>query len=257
MAGGLARLVSAYQRVAIAKPRLRLIRGSRSQSEIAARHYADAHTFASKGEYDKSIRACQASIAAQADNIAAYEVLAQIFTHLQRYEDALEACADALTVKPDSEAISASLKQLLPLVAASGSPQRVIAILQKCLAASPDRGEVLMLLLEMLLTAHRYVEAVQACQRLLKVDPEFFPAIETIRTLLEDPAAKEALSNVDVAATSALSDEYDWLLASNVARRAPRCDGEILPKARCRPANRTVGTGTRTLTPQARGVSGR
>ncbi len=132
MASRLSRLVGAYQRASTGKPRLRLIRGSRSQIEIAAHHYADAHAFASKGEYDRSIGACKASIAARPDNIAAYEVLAQICTHLQRYEDALEACADALTVKPDSEGISASLGQLLPLAAKSSQPDRVIAILQKC-----------------------------------------------------------------------------------------------------------------------------
>ncbi len=216
MAGRLSRLVGAYQRASSGRPHLRLIRGSRSHIEIAARHYADAHAFASKGEYDKSIGACRACIAAQPDNIAAYEVLAQICTHLQRYDDALEACADALTVKPNSEAISASLNQLLPLVAKSGQPDRVIAILQKCLAASPDRAEVLMLLIEMLLAAQRYVDVVQACQRLLQVDPEFFPAVETIRTLFEDPAAKQALADVAVGAPSALSEEYDWLLAHNV-----------------------------------------
>jgi tetratricopeptide (TPR) repeat protein len=195
---------------------LRLMRWSGVQSKIAAQHYADAHAFASKGDYDRSIQACQASIAVQADNIAAYEVLVQIFAHLQRYEDALQACADALMVKPDSEAIMASLRQLLPSASVSSQRERVIGILQQCLTANPGRGDVLMLLVELLLPAHRYAEVVQACQRLLKVDPQFFPAEATIRNLIENPAAREALAGIDVVTPSALTHEYDWIFASNV-----------------------------------------
>ncbi len=224
MVGGLERLLAACYRVATEKlgltfpPALALplMRWSGMQSRIAARHYAEAHAFASKGEYDKSIRACRASIEVQPDNVAAYEVLAQILAHLQRYEDALEACAEALTVKPNSAGISASLHQLLPLVATTCQPDRVIAILQKCLTACPTRADVLMRLIEILRASHRYVEAVQACQRLLEVDPECIPAVEAIQGLLEDPGARSALADVDVTAPSALMDDYDRLVAGNV-----------------------------------------
>lgn len=224
MPGGVVKLLGVYQGVLTGKlrfifpsPLARFVmRRLGIQNSISAYYYSQAHVFANRGEYDRSIRACQASIAVRPDNIAAYEVLAQVLTHIQQYEEAFRTCADALVVKSDSDAISASLRQLLPLVRHSDQPEKVIEMLQNCLAVSPARGDVLLLLIEMLLHSYRYVEAVQACQRILDVDPEFFPAAETIRSLLKDPAARQALASINVPALPALSDEYDWLVASNV-----------------------------------------
>lgn len=225
MAGGLEKLLAAYQ--SLLTGRLRLIfpsplarlamRWLGIQSGIAKYYYSQAQAFANMGEYDRSIQSCQASIAVQPDNIVPYEVLVQGLTHIRRYEEALGTCADAVVAKPDSDAIAASLCQLLPLVRQSNQPEKVVRNLQNCLAVSSARGDVLTLLVEMLLRMQRYAEIVQVCQRVLEVDPEFFPAAETIRNLLKDPAAKQALAGIDVPAPSALSDEYDWLVASNVA----------------------------------------
>jgi tetratricopeptide (TPR) repeat protein len=222
--GGVERVLGAYRSVLTGKlsyivplPLTRqLMRRVGVQDGIARYYHRSSHTWANKGDYDEAIRACRASIAVQPDNIAPYEVLVQVLAHLQRYEEALEACVDALAVSPDSEAISASLRQILPHVSQSKQPQRVIGNLQKGLAASPVRSDLLTLLIEMLTRSHRYVEAVQACQRTLEADPEFFPAADTIRNLLKDPAAKQALANVDVPAPTSMSEEYDWLVASNV-----------------------------------------
>jgi tetratricopeptide (TPR) repeat protein len=186
------------------------------QEGIAAYYYREAHRCANSRDYDGAIRACRASIAVRPENVVAYEVLAQVLTHVQRYEQALQACADALAAKPDSDAISASLRQLLPLVSQSQQPQRIIAILKKCLVVSAARGDVLACLIEMLTRSNRYPELLQACQGILEIDPEFFPAVETIRSLQNNPAAKKALANVTVPATPSLSEEYDWLVASNV-----------------------------------------
>jgi tetratricopeptide (TPR) repeat protein len=224
MAGGVTRLLSSYEGLLVGRfrfvfpaPLARFMtRKLGIQNGIANYYYAEAHKFASRGEYERGIRSCRASLAARLDNVPAYEVLAQVFTHLGRYEEALEACAGALAVMPDSQAITASLQQLLPLVGQSKHPERMIAILEKCLAANPARGDVLTLLIQMLLRSRRYVEAVRACQRILEVDPEFFPAAETIRNLLKDPQAQLALSGLPISPPPSLSEEYDWLVASNV-----------------------------------------
>jgi tetratricopeptide (TPR) repeat protein len=186
------------------------------QESVAAYYYRMAHSWAHKGNYDEAIRSCRASLAVRPKNVAPYEMMVQVFAHLQRYEDALDACADALAVDPHSDAISASMRQLLPNLTHSKQPQRVSAALQRCVAASPARGDALTLLIDLLTRSNRYVEAVQVCQRALESDPEFFPAADTIRKLLNDPAAKQALANVDVPAPPSMSEEYDWLVASNV-----------------------------------------
>ena len=115
-----------------------------------------------------------------------------------------------------------------PLVNQSKRPQRIIAILKKCLVGSAARGDVLTCLVEMLTRSNRYPEVLQACQGILEIDPEFFPAVETIRSLQNNPAAKQALANVTVPATPSLSEEYDWLVASNVTEHVDRDHVKIL-----------------------------
>jgi hypothetical protein len=92
----------------------------------------------------------------------------------------------------------------------------VIAILYRCLAVAPARVDVLMLLVVMLSRLRRYREVVEVCQRVLQVDPEFFPAAETIRNVLKDRNAQDDLAELQIAPPPRLSDEYDWLVASNV-----------------------------------------
>jgi tetratricopeptide (TPR) repeat protein len=224
MSGGRERVLTAYQRVLTGELRFifprplvrRLMRRLGVQQGLAAQYYVQAHAHANRGEYDKAIGACRASIAVWPDNTAAYEVLAQVHAHVRQYDEALEACASGLARNPNSDALSASLNQLLPLVRESAHPESVIATLQRCLAGGTPRGNVLTVLIDMLLRSRRYVEAVQACQRMLEIDPESFPAANTIRTLLDDPAARPALAKIGVSAPPVLSDEYDWLVAANV-----------------------------------------
>ena len=97
MAGGVERLLTAYQHVLVGRWRLvfppplvrSVMRWSGVQNGIAAYYYAKAQAFANRGEYEKSIHACQASLTAQPDNMAANVLLAQTLTHTQRYEEAL------------------------------------------------------------------------------------------------------------------------------------------------------------------------
>jgi tetratricopeptide (TPR) repeat protein len=224
MAGGVARLLVRYQGVLVGRysvffpaPLGRLaMRWLGVQNGIATHYLAGAHEFANKGQYDNAIKACKASIVVRPDNMPAYETLAQILTHLGRYEEALDSCAAALEASPDSAAISASLRQILPALARTKRPDKVIATLDRCLAASPARVEVLMLLVDLLSQSRRYRELVHACQRVLKTDPEFFPAAEIIRNVLKDPDAKHVVAELGAAPQSGLSEEYEWLVASNV-----------------------------------------
>lgn len=221
MAGGAAKLLNSYQHVLVGRlniaPLARVIaRRLGADGGIATHYYHEAHAFANRGQYDAAIRACRASIAIKRDHLRAYDVLVQVLTHLQRYEEALEVCAEALEVAPNSDAISASLAQVLPTIGSTQAPERIISVLNRCLAASPRRVDVLMTLVNMLRKQGRYREVIQVCQRVLEIDPEFFPAVDAIRSLLKDPDAQHALGELRISPSSKLADEYDWLVASNV-----------------------------------------
>jgi tetratricopeptide (TPR) repeat protein len=221
MAGGIARLLATYQRVlvsgifpsALGRLPARVLGAQRG---IASYYLAEANAFANRGEYEKAIKACEASIAVRPDFMPAYEMLVQILTHLKRYQQALDVCAWALGINSDSEALSANLSQILPLVRETNRPEKVIAILYRCLVVSPARIDVLTLLVDMLSQLRRYREVVQVCQRALDVDPDFFPAAETIRNVLKDRNAQADLAGLQIASPSRLSDEYNWLVADNV-----------------------------------------
>jgi tetratricopeptide (TPR) repeat protein len=224
MAGAVRRLLAGYQHLLVGRlsaiftaPLGRsLMRALGVQDGVASHYFAEAHAFANTGQYEKSIKACEASIAVRPDFMPAYETLIQVLTHTERYRPALDACVRALQASPDSEAIAASLRQILPRVRATEHPDQVIASLDKCLAANPARVEVFTLLVDMLSQLHRYRQIVEACQRVLDVDPEFFPAAEMILNVLKDPNAQQEVAELRVATPPQASDEYEWLVASNV-----------------------------------------
>ena len=68
----------------------------------------------------------------------------------------------------------------------------------------------------MLSRSHRYREVIEACQHALDADPEFFPAAEMIRNVLKDPNAQHEVAELRVMRPPRLSDEYEWLVASNM-----------------------------------------
>ncbi len=224
MAGGVARLLATYQSVLVGRfsvifpaslGRL-LTRALGVQTGVASHYFTQAHAFANTGQYEKAVKACEASVAVRPDFMPAYETLVQVLTHTEHYQEALDACVRALEANPDSEAISNSLRQILPVIRATKQPERAIASLDRCLAVNPARVEVFTLLVEMLSRSHRYREVVQACQRALDADPEFFPAAEMIRNILKDPNAQHEVAELHVPPPPRLSDEYEWLVASNV-----------------------------------------
>ena len=187
------------------------------QSGLASFYLAKAQDLAQRGRYDEALNACKASLAIDPRNISAMEVLVQVLTYLNRYEDALETCADALEVEPNSLAIFASLKQLRPNVGRTEHAQKIVAIVERCLAASSARVDLFTVLAEMLLELRRYNELVQSCHAILRIDPEFFPAAELIRKVLTELNSRCTLEDFPVSQTLAVSDEYERLVASNAA----------------------------------------
>lgn len=221
MVGWRAKLLDSFQpllvsKLNVASPARAIASRLGIETGMASYYYREAHACANRAQYDAAVRACRASIAMRPDNMAAYEVLVQILTHLRRYDDALEVCADALVVSPHSGAISASVTQILPAARTTDDPEKLIAAIKRILTASPGRVDALVQLVELLLKLQRYREVVQVCQRLLEADPEYFPAANIIRSLLKDPNAQKALAEVSIASPSRMSEEYDWLVASNV-----------------------------------------
>jgi tetratricopeptide (TPR) repeat protein len=221
MAGGAAKLLNSYQYVLVGRfniaPLARVIaRRFGADGGIAAHFCHEAQGCANRGQYEAGIRACRASIAIKRDHLPAYEVRVQILTHLRRYEEALEVCAEALEVAPNSEAISSSIAQVLPAIGHTQHPEWVIAILNRCSAANPRLTDVLMSLVNMLLKLGNYRELVRVCRRVLEIDPEFVPAVDALRSLLADPNAQQALGDLKIVPSSEFAEEYDWLVASNM-----------------------------------------
>jgi len=225
-AGVVTRVLDCYQYLAVGRPGLAFLapvgrafaRLLKVQDRVAFYFLGKAHSLANAGEHAKAIEASRASIGIWPVFMPAHENLIQLLAHVQLYEKALDACACALEVNGESEAISASVSQILPAISRTGRPEDVIGILKRCWAASPWQVDVLMLLVEMLSGFQRYGEVVQACELALKTDPDFFPAGEIIDKIIKNPDAQRDISGLRIATLPPGSlDEYNWLVASNVA----------------------------------------
>jgi tetratricopeptide (TPR) repeat protein len=189
---------------------------SKVRESIAAHYCQAAHTWANKRDYEEAIRACRASIAVQRTKREAHEVLIQVLVHQQRYEEAFDACVDALSAIQDFGNVSSTLRHIFPLVKQDRTFDRAIGVLQKCLAANPVKSDLLIVLMKMLTRSGRRVEAAHVYDRALQADPDSFFAADAIDDLLKDPAAQQVLAKMGRAAASIRSEEYDWLVASNV-----------------------------------------
>jgi tetratricopeptide (TPR) repeat protein len=187
------------------------------RSSIASDFLGRAHLLVGKGQHEKAVEAIEAGLAVRPNHMLAHETLIQLLVHLRRYEQALNACARALELDAQSAGVLASLSAILPTVRHTERPDEVIQALNRCLAASPDHFEVLILLTELLSKLRRFREVVQACERALEIDPEFFPAAEIIENTAKDPAARHELAGMQLMAKSRPLDEYNRLAAGNVA----------------------------------------
>jgi tetratricopeptide (TPR) repeat protein len=216
--------LAGYQYLAVGKPGLTFLapvgravtRSLGVQDRVASHFVAKAHSLANVGQYKGAIEASRAGISLRPDFLPAHEILVQLLAHVQLYDQALEACAHALEVNSGSEAISASMKQILPAISGTHSPENAIGILKRCLAATPARLDVLMMLIEMLSGLGRHRELVEACEEALKVDPDFLPAREIIEKILQNPDARRDVSGLQLTPSSGSFDEYNWLVASNM-----------------------------------------
>ena len=109
MADRVARLLAGYQHVLVGRFSVIfpaslgrfLTRALGVQAGVASYYLTQAHAFANTRQYEKAIKACQASVAVRADFMPAYETLVQVLAHTEHYQQALEACVRALEVSPE------------------------------------------------------------------------------------------------------------------------------------------------------------
>jgi tetratricopeptide (TPR) repeat protein len=93
----------------------------------------------------------------------------------------------------------------------------MIRSLNRCLSAYPQQIDVLRTLIEILLELGRYREAVLTCDRLLEADPDLIAVIQARQRIFNDPQAQPFLQGLQAAREIQSSDEYDKLIAQNVA----------------------------------------
>jgi len=200
-----------------------MARGIRAFSRLLGRgsptsdFLARAHVLASAGEYEAAIAAIETGLSVQADHPIAHETLIQLLVHIQRYEEALQACARALELNPNSPGVLASLRAILPSLRSSEDPEWVVQGLDRCLAVKPDHFGALLLLTQLLAKLRRFRDAIQAFERALEADPELFPAAEIIEKIIGDPAAQHELVEMRLRQAARVPDEYSRLVARNVA----------------------------------------
>ena len=127
-----------------------LRRPAGGQSVAVPDFLARANALANTGRHEEAVDVLEAGLANVPGHMPAHETLIQVLVHLQRYEQALDACARALELDAKSNSILASLNVILPTVRNTKRPEDVIRSLNRCMAVVPQSFDLVVLLIELL-----------------------------------------------------------------------------------------------------------
>jgi tetratricopeptide (TPR) repeat protein len=211
------RLANLLRRACPPAVRAKLSRVLRLRTGIAFRLVVRAQILSTARQPEKAIRSARMALRFQPGLVPAYEVLIQLLTQVGRYGQALDVCARAFEANVHSEGLIFSLRNILPQVRRSYHPENMVRSLSRCLIASPQQIDVLRTLLEILSSAGRYREAVLTCDRLLEIDPDLMAVAQAREKIFNDPLARPSLHGLPAVREMQRSDEYDKLVAHNVA----------------------------------------
>jgi tetratricopeptide (TPR) repeat protein len=209
-------VVKRYPRIANYLRRV-LRRQRQVEGPIVLDFFAQASALANTGRHQDAVDVLQAGLAKNPYHMQAHETLIQVLAHLGRHEEALCACVQALKLDAGSTSLLTSLDVVLSTVRDTRNPEGIIELLNKCKAVVPRNLNVHLLLLDLLVKMKRFGEAMQACELVLKLDPEFLPAFKIIDEIAKNPEAQNAVIGTSISGTLNILDDYCRIAAGNVA----------------------------------------
>jgi tetratricopeptide (TPR) repeat protein len=140
-------------------------------------------------QYDQALAEMERAVALAPTEASSYAALAEVLSHMGRTEDALEAAAQALRLKP--LVVDVHLDSVGAAYATAGRPEEAIAPLQRYLSRYPN------ILGAHLTRAAVYRELGQAAEaraeaaEVLRLNPNFSLEVHRQRVPIKNPAVLE------------------------------------------------------------------
>jgi len=146
-------------------------------------------------DFMSAIRTYREMVAKYPDDVEAYIRLGELLIGERRYDEAIAALRQSLTVDPDSPAVHNSLHHAYAL---SGKLEASIAEAERYVALAPSDPNALDSLGNAYQVAERYAEAEASYRRALALDPGFYVAVAHLgNVFFQTGRYREAISQYE------------------------------------------------------------
>jgi adenylate cyclase len=140
-------------------------------------------------QYDQALAEMKQGVALAPTEAASYAGLAEVLSRMGRTEDALEAAAQALRLKP--AVVDEHLASVGAAYATAGRPEEAIAPLQRYISRYPNILHIHLMLAAVYSELGQAAEAQKEAAEVLRLNPNFSLAVHKQRTPIKDPAVLE------------------------------------------------------------------
>jgi adenylate cyclase len=140
-------------------------------------------------QYDQALEEMERAVALVPTEAWSYAALAEVLSQMGRTEDALEAAARALRLKPNM--VDAHLDSVGAAYATAGRPEEAIAPLQRYISRYPNILGAHLTLAAVYSELGREAEARAEAAEVLRLNPKFSLEVHKQRAPIKDPAVLE------------------------------------------------------------------
>jgi adenylate cyclase len=140
-------------------------------------------------QYEQALAEMERAVALAPTEATSYAALAEVLSQMGKVEDALEAAAQALRLKPNM--VDAHLDSVGAAYATAGRPEEASAPLQRYLSRYPNILHAHLTLAAVYNELGQTTEAQKEAAEVLRINPKFSLEVHKQRMPIKDPAALE------------------------------------------------------------------
>ena len=152
-------------------------------------HIVLGYIYLSQQQYEQALAEMERAVALAPTEASSYAALAEVLSYMGRTEDALEAAAQALRLKPFI--VDAHLASVGAAYAMAGRPEEAIAPLQRYLSRYPNILGAHLTLAAVYSELGKDAEARAEAAEVLRINPKFSLEVHKQRAPIKDPAVLE------------------------------------------------------------------
>jgi tetratricopeptide (TPR) repeat protein len=152
-------------------------------------HITLGYIYLYQQQYDQALAEIERGVALAPTEASSYAALAEVLSRMGRTEDALEAAAQALRLKP--LIVDEHLASVGTAYATAGRPEEAIAPLQRYISRYPNILPAHLMLAAVYSELGKEAEAQAEAAEVRRINPQFLLEVHKERMPIKDPAMLE------------------------------------------------------------------